>query len=378
MKPGRKHLPSRLALLLLVSLLVVSAAGLGSAPAAQAHSPAPRLDGQAAPPASPAELVQLVNQLRKANGLPPYKVNSALMSAAQAHSEYQASIGTVTHTGQGGTRPRDRAVAYGFGGGGSVFVSENIAGGTSISAAFAMQMWQGDSLHLGTMLGANYTDVGAGVASADGATYFTLDAGYVAGAQAPPPAATLPGGTPAPTQPAATAGPVIIPVAAATPLADGSIVHEVQQGQALWNIAAIYKTSITELLSLNGLTENSFIHPGDKLLVRAAQTTPTAAPSPTAEASPTPAASRAAARLPSRTPAQAQASGLAAAPPSAVQSNQQATIQTPAGAPVAAAAAAASGAAAQNGLDPLLLGIVALGVIGTALILLGTLLRRGA
>ena len=89
---------------------------------------------------SPSEVIQLVNQLRRANGLPRYEVNSALMAAAQAHSEYQAAIGSVTHTGAGGTRPRDRAIAMGYGGGGSVFVSENIMGGTNLAAQKAVAM----------------------------------------------------------------------------------------------------------------------------------------------------------------------------------------------------------------------------------------------
>ena len=98
----------------------------------------PAMQTRAAPHLSGRELIDLVNQLRAANGLPPYQVNQALMAAAQAHSDYQASIGQVTHTGQGGTRPRDRAIAYGYGGGGTIFVSENIAGGMKLSASEAV------------------------------------------------------------------------------------------------------------------------------------------------------------------------------------------------------------------------------------------------
>jgi uncharacterized protein YkwD len=46
------------------------------------------------------------------------------MAATQAHREYQASIVSVTHTGAGGTRARDRAVAAGYGGGATVNVSK--------------------------------------------------------------------------------------------------------------------------------------------------------------------------------------------------------------------------------------------------------------
>ena len=47
------------------------------------------------------ELIDAVNSLRAKNGLPAYSVNSILMSVAQSHSDYQASIGSVTHYGPG-------------------------------------------------------------------------------------------------------------------------------------------------------------------------------------------------------------------------------------------------------------------------------------
>lgn len=222
------------------------------------------------------DIIQRVNQLRTSNGMPPYRVDAALMAAAQSHSEYQASIGSITHTGAGGTSARDRAIAFGYGDGAAVFVSENIAGGNQVSMDFAMQLWQGDALHLKTMLSADYQDVGAGVAISGNAVYFTLDAGYVAGSTSPPP----PGDTvspaadplidPSPTQV------IIVPVAAATSQPDGSIIHIVQQGQALWNIAAIYDIELSELLTLNGLSTSALIFPGDELLVKLAEPTATA------------------------------------------------------------------------------------------------------
>jgi len=304
---------------------------------------------QSAPLDSAAELIQEVNQLRAANGLPPYQVNRALMAAAQAHSEYQAAIGTVTHTGAGGTRPRDRALAAGYGGGGTVFISENIAGGRGLTPQQAVQWWQGDSLHLNTLLSASYQDVGAGAAEAEGVVYYTLDVGYVANAAAPPPTDTS-AGSPAGVSgsPAPAARPVI-PVQVATPRADGSIVHIVQTGQALWTIAAAYKVPLAELLALNNLTENSLIYPGDKILIRPAQGTSTPTPSETPTQAPT-STSR-----PSRTPTLTpQASpGLPSAP-----------------------TAASSPQPPSPAIDPWLIGIGVLAVLGAGLTLFGTLLKR--
>jgi len=177
-----------------------------------------------AKPASASEILQLVNQLRAANGLPAYKTNSALVAAAQAHSDYQAETRSTSHTGQGGSRPRDRAVAWGYGGGAAVYVSENIATGTNLTASEAMGWWQGDGIHLNTMLSSKYRDAGAGMAEADGMVYFTLDVGYVAGEEGQPPAApTQPGGNPGGTPGGEVGGPVpiVIPVQVATPGADG-------------------------------------------------------------------------------------------------------------------------------------------------------------
>ncbi|MCK5429875.1 MAG: CAP domain-containing protein, partial [Anaerolineales bacterium] len=168
----------------LITTLILAFWGVGiGASARELDSVASRFSGAS----SPSEVIQLVNQLRKANGLPAYQVNSALMAAAQAHSEYQAAVGSVTHTGSGGSRPRDRAIAMGYGGGGAVFVSENIMGGNSMTAQKAVQWWQGDAPHLNTMLSPNYQDVGAGVAVSGSAVYITLDVGYIAGAAPPPP-----------------------------------------------------------------------------------------------------------------------------------------------------------------------------------------------
>jgi LysM repeat protein len=214
------------------------------------------------------DLIAAVNQLRTSNGLAPYQINAALMASAQAHSDYQASIGSITHTGSGGTRPKDRAVAAGYGGGATVSVSENIAGGMSMSYQGAVQMWQGDSLHLNTMLGADYVDVGAGVATSGSTTYFTLDVGYVAGSSGSGSSgsAASSGATNLSVAPTEAA---FFPVVVATPRPDGSVVHEVQAGQSLWSIAATYGIALPDLLALNGFTNNTFIFPGDKILIKA-------------------------------------------------------------------------------------------------------------
>ena len=237
----------------------------------------------------PYSLIDAVNNLRIGNGLPPYQINNTLMSIAQSHSDYQASIGQVTHVGPGGTRPRDRAANAGYGGGATFFISENIAGGTDLSVDGAISMWLGDDPHIQTMLSPNYQEIGAGVAVADGFVYYTIDAAYVAGGNYSPPATSKPG------------GPTAIPyyaVQTTTPNGDGSIVHTVMAGQNLTLIAKAYGLTVAELKKLNNMTSDA-LYVGDVLIIRLGNT-----PGPTDTPSPTGTSTRVATatRKPTRTP----------------------------------------------------------------------------
>ena len=53
----------------------------------------------------------------------------------------------------------------------------------------------------------------------------------------------------------------------ATPGLDGGIRHVVLEGQFLYNIAELYGVGLQEILTLNNLTEESIIHPGDELVI---------------------------------------------------------------------------------------------------------------
>ncbi|HEX7975497.1 MAG TPA: CAP domain-containing protein [Anaerolineales bacterium] len=314
-------------------------------------------------------LIAAVNDMRASHGLFAYKVSSALMASAQAQSDYQASINTSTHTGSGSSTPGSRATAAGYSGG---YVVENIAAGRSLAPQTAVQWWTGDSPHLNTMLNPNGRDIGAGVATAGDYVYYTLDVGIQSGAsgssanqvQAATPAA---GSSQAPQTPLPTAA-VIMPVQVATPNPDGSIVHIVGPGQALISIALAYNIKLADLLALNRLTSQSVIYPGQKLIIKPPDDTPT----PTSTGTPMPPTATAT-RPPTQTPVPTWT------PDSAV---------LPAGStPIPAAAVNARSTADSNGLasdseasapDPILLVIGVLVFLGIGLIALGSLLKRGA
>ena len=314
------------------------------------------------------ELISEVNALRAAYGLPPYEVNNALMAAAQGHSNYQAQIGTWTHTGPGGSRPHDRAVAAGYGGGAQVFVSENVAIGNNLSTSRTVnEMWQ-DAIHLETMISPHYTHIGAGVGQAGDWVYYTINVGYIAGAAG---SGDPPANDAAPTAVAGTPAPTAIPIepiSIATPGLDGTIVHVVKWGQFLENIAKAYEMQLKDLLAVNGLSDQAVIYPGDKLLIMVGQTpesTPEQESTGTSEdAEPntlTPTAARTA-RTPTKTPSPV---------PVAMSLS---TESVPTSIPTSDQSQAPRGDGAN--FDYLLYAVFGLAIAGTALILFGSALKR--
>ena len=229
-----------------------------------------------------AQVIAEVNALRAGYGLPPLTVDPILMAVARAHNDWRVATGQITHIGPDGSRPRDRAIAAGYGGGRTVFVSENIIGGMGLSVAGAMEWWRNSSIHLNTMIGPNYRDLGAAYGESGGTAHYTLITGYVAGAISAQ--STAPGG-PVPGYVLAA------PVVRATPGPDGAVLHEVQTGQTLWTIAAVYEVDVETLIELNDLGTSALLHPGDRLLVVPAPT-PTATATATATRTRTPAPTR--------------------------------------------------------------------------------------
>lgn len=75
--------------------------------------------------------------------------------------------------------------------------------------------------------------------------------------------------TAVPGAPEATSAPAvaIAPIQLASPMPDGSVVHVVEYGQSLWQIAVAYHTTIQSILQLNELSSEAVIWPGDELVV---------------------------------------------------------------------------------------------------------------
>jgi LysM repeat protein len=327
-----------------------------------------------------SEVIDLVNQLRSANGLAPYRVDSALMAAAQAHSEYMAESGDVSHTGSGGSSPAGRAAAAGYSGSG---VIENIMSGVNVSAAQAVNWWQNDGAHLTTLLSTSAEDAGAGVASSGDTVYYTLlvgsrGSGSSGGNAAGQPAQPASGAAAAASTPPAPE--VVISVEVATPGPDGAILHTVKEGQTMWDIASAYKLSLSDLYAINGLTDQSVIFPGERLLIRLPDKTLT----PSTPTTGTPAEAAVSGTPPSGTPASGSTqvtSTLRPATPTpetptraAITHTSSPATETPA--MVSLQPSPSDSGAARKGLDPVLIAIGAVGMIGAALVIVGAVLKR--
>ncbi|MBI9043340.1 MAG: LysM peptidoglycan-binding domain-containing protein [Anaerolineaceae bacterium] len=236
----------------------------------------------------PYDLIAAVNALRASKGVPQLEVDAKLMAIAQNHSEYQASIGTWTHEGSGGSLPRDRAIAAGYGNGASIFISENVAV-MRYEASYddlIFDIWA-DEVHWTTMTSSIYTHVGAGIKEVDGSTYYTLDVGYISGQMGDAtagPTYTPDGKTTSTAEERTDETPV--PVYTATQHEDGTIIHVIEAGQAVWSIALAYGKSILDIASLNKLDPNNpLIYAGQEIIIQPSFTITT---SPTVTRTPRP------------------------------------------------------------------------------------------
>jgi uncharacterized protein YkwD len=247
----------------LLTLLLTLTLSFSPRPAHAESASAPSLS-------TASELIDAVNALRASNGLPPYTPNSILMNNAQRQAEYNLSISMTIHISADGLKPFQRALQAGYPVAGDIsngspgWFSENIVAGVGLTAAEAVEIWTGDDPHLNTMISTNLQDIGAGVASTGNTYYYVIDCGLSTG------------GTPRPFTPPQSYSTPVATLIPNTPNADGSITYIVQRGDTALGIALSYDISLSELLTLNGLTENSVIYPGQKIIIRTEYTpTPT-------------------------------------------------------------------------------------------------------
>lgn len=234
---------------------------------------------QAAPfnQASAYELILAMNTLRVSYGLPALIEDPIVNAVAQSTAATMAANNMSWHIGD----VRGRIAAAGYGGGGTVWATENFAvsgGGMGIDEIMAA--WA-DPDHMRPAVEPAYCHVGAGVAqSPDGRIYYILQAAYVSGQECGSSSPSAPGGVP---QPGAVPNPVsqiIIPVKIATPDAEGKTFHEVQAGQSFWSIAIAYQITIRDIEVWNNLSRDIPLKSGQRLFIPNENTAGYATPTP--------------------------------------------------------------------------------------------------
>lgn len=222
------------------------------------------------------ELIIAMNTLRVSYGLPALIEDPIVNAVAQSTAQIMAANNMSWHIGD----VRGRIAAAGYGGGGTVWATENFAvsgGGMGIDEIMAA--WA-DPDHMRPAVTPAYCHVGAGVAQAsNGRIYYILQAAYVSGQECGS-YTSVAGGTP---QPGAVPNPVsqlIIPVQIATPGADGKIYHVVKAGQSFWSIAIAYQITIRDLEIWNNLTRDTPLQSGQRLFIPGKNTEGFATPTP--------------------------------------------------------------------------------------------------
>ena len=108
------------------------------------------------------EMIRLINQTRKANGVSELPVNEALMNAAQTCSDRRY---TWHHAAEEGQAAADAGYPYGFGDNLTVFT------GTDDAAQRAVDNWINSPGHFETMIDSRCDCIGVGVTQYDGITY---------------------------------------------------------------------------------------------------------------------------------------------------------------------------------------------------------------
>jgi len=222
------------------------------------------------------ELIIAMNTLRVSYGLPALIEDPIVNAVAQSTAQTMAVNNMSWHIGD----VRGRIAAAGYGGGGTVWATENFAvssGGMGIDEIMAV--WA-DPDHMRPAVEPNYCNIGAGVATANGKTYYILQAAYVGG-QACGGASSATSLTAQPGSSGSSFVPqIIIPVKIATPDADGKIFHVVQAGQSFWSIAIAYQITIQDIETWNNISRNIPLQAGQRLFIPGKNTEGYATPTP--------------------------------------------------------------------------------------------------
>ncbi len=256
----------------LISLLLSFLPGLGVPALASAPVRIPAQSGGV----SAYELIIAMNTLRMSYGHPALVEDPIINAVAQATAEIMAANQMSWHIGD----VSGRLSAAGYGGGSKVWATENFAVGSNHTIDEIMVVWADES-HMIPAVNPAYCHVGAGTAkSANGMTYYVLQAAYIAGkscGEYVPPGGNTSAPNP-PRQPGISQ--LIVPVKIAEPDEEGKVFHLVEPGQSFWAIAVAYQITIRDIEIWNNISRESKLQPGQTLFIPGKNTEGYATPTP--------------------------------------------------------------------------------------------------
>jgi LysM repeat protein len=247
-------------LVLLTALLNIAAVERATQPLTQPAYPAQ---------VTAFDLIIAMNTLRMSNGLPALIEDPIINTVAQSTAETMAANLMSWHIGN----VSGRLAAAGYGGGATVWATENFAVG-NLSIDEIMVIWS-DPSHMIPAVNPAYCHIGAGVAKAsNGRTYYVLQAAYTS-AQTCGEYRSSGGNT--------NGGEYyqwIVPVKIATPDEEGRVYHVVEAGQSFWAIAIAYQITIRDLEIWNNLSRDSILQIGQSLFIPGPNTEGYSTPTP--------------------------------------------------------------------------------------------------
>jgi uncharacterized protein YkwD len=121
---------------------------------------------------SERKILEIINQQRAANNLPPLRWSDEVAKVARLHSENMARYKFFSHIGQDGLAVDERADAVGLGKWRAI--GENIAynRGFENPVAFTCESWMKSPSHRENLLNSRWKETGIGVAIAPDGTYY--------------------------------------------------------------------------------------------------------------------------------------------------------------------------------------------------------------
>jgi len=255
----------------LFNLLIILVVGLGTLFHPKTVARAERSNPAPSNQVSAYELIIAMNTLRVSSGLPALIEDPIINAVAQSTAQIMAANNMSWHIGD----VRGRLAAAGYGGGGTVWATENFA----VSHGNMVAVWA-DPDHMRPAVTPEYCNIGAGVATVNGKTYFILQAAYVSGQACGTSTSSSTGGTSPSGGGISVVPQIIIPVKIATPDAEGKIFHVVQAGQSFWSIAIAYQITIQDLETWNNISRNTPLQSGQRLFIPNKNTEGYATPTP--------------------------------------------------------------------------------------------------